>query len=169
MYDSTTRDTTPDHIRKLLDPSEIVVVARRLHPAPLALPITIAVGGLFVAFAVDALTSARSGGTRTVVWILWAGALVYFLYQFALWWNDLLILTNKRIISVRGLVNRDVNTMPLNKLTDMKYTRTMWGRILGYGIFDVESAGQDQALRHITYVPDSDHIYQEISHLLFGS
>jgi uncharacterized membrane protein YdbT with pleckstrin-like domain len=167
-YDSPQRDMTPAHIRRLLDPAEVVVAARRLHPALLALPIVIAVGGLVVAFAVDTLTSPKDGGARTVVWVLWAVALIYSLYQFALWWNDLLVITNKRIISARGLITRDVDTLPLAKLTDMKYTRTIWGRLLGYGNFDVQSAASDQRLRHISFVPDSDQIYQQISHELFG-
>lgn len=165
--DSQQRDMTPAHIRRLLDPAEVVVAAQRLHAALLALPITIAVGGLFVAFAVDTLTSPKDGGARTVVWVLWAVALIYSLYQFAVWWNELLVITNKRIILAGGLITRNVHTLPILKLTDMVYTRTIWGRILGYGNFDVQSAAADQRLRHINFVPQPDLIYQQISHEVF--
>jgi hypothetical protein len=39
----------------------------------------------------------------------------------------------------------------------------------GYGTFRFESAGQEQALRHLTYVPDAGELYVEVSKLLFGS
>jgi hypothetical protein len=38
----------------------------------------------------------------------------------------------------------------------------------GYGKFVVESAGQDQALSTIDFVPHPDRLYQQISDLLFG-
>ena len=46
--------------------------------------------------------------------------------------------------------------MPLIKVTDMSYNRSVPGRILGYGRFVMESAGQDQALREVNWVPDPD-------------
>ena len=39
--------------------------------------------------------------------------------------------------------------MPLTKVTDMSFKRSFPGRLLGYGEFIVESAGQDQALRNV--------------------
>jgi hypothetical protein len=43
------------------------------------------------------------------------------------------------------------------------------GQILGYGVFIVESAGQDQALSRIAYLPHPDELYQQVSTLLFGA
>ena len=45
--------------------------------------------------------------------------------------------------------------MPLAKVTDMSFQRTAVGQILGYGEFIVESAGQDQALRNVRFLPRS--------------
>ena len=41
--------------------------------------------------------------------------------------------------------------------------------MLGYGTFRFESAGQDQALRHLTYMPGAQTRYREVSELLFSS
>jgi len=52
--------------------------------------------------------------------------------------------------------------------TDMSYSRSIPGRILGYGQFIMESAGQDQALHDINWVPDPDHTYRAICAEMFG-
>lgn len=155
-------------MRRHLDPTEQIAVARRLHPAPLVLPGAITLLGLFVAIGIDTLTPAKDGVMRDVVWVLWLVLALWFGYKFALWWNDFLIVTNKRILVASGLIAQTVNMMPLGKLTDMAYKRSAMGRILGYGLFDFESAGQDQALRTIKFVPDVENVYLDICHLLFG-
>ena len=44
----------------------------------------------------------------------------------------------------------------------MSYNRTPGGRILGYGTFVLESAGQDQALRNIKNLPNPNELYLRI-------
>ena len=58
--------------------------------------------------------------------------------------------------------------MPLLKVTDMTYDRSLLGRLAGYGKFMLESAGQDQALSTIDHVPDADTHYRAICTQLFG-
>jgi hypothetical protein len=41
--------------------------------------------------------------------------------------------------------------------------------VLGYGTFRFESAGQQQALSEITYLPRADLLYRQVSGLLFQS
>ena len=41
------------------------------------------------------------------------------------------------------------------------------GQLLGFGEFVVESAGQDQALRHIEYLPYPEQLYLEVCGLIF--
>jgi len=60
-----------------------------------------------------------------------------------------------------------VNMMPLSKVTDMSFQRSATGRILGYGEFIVESAGQDQALRNVRFLPYPEQLYLEVCGLIF--
>jgi hypothetical protein len=57
--------------------------------------------------------------------------------------------------------------MPLLKVTDMSYVRSIPGQFLGYGKFVLESAGQDQALREVKWVPDPDQTYRDICAEIF--
>jgi hypothetical protein len=43
--------------------------------------------------------------------------------------------------------------MQLTKVTDMTFQRSPIGRLLGFGEFILESAGQDQALTNLGYLP----------------
>jgi membrane protein YdbS with pleckstrin-like domain len=63
---------------------------------------------------------------------------------------------------VNGLVARTVGMMPLVRVTDMKYTQSPLGRMLNFGTFVVESAGQDQALREVKSLPNPNELYLRI-------
>jgi hypothetical protein len=62
-----------------------------------------------------------------------------------------------------------VTMMPLTKVTDMSFQRTLAGKLFGYGEFIVESAGQDQALSHIDHLPYPEQLYLEVCGMLFGT
>lgn len=89
--------------------------------------------------------------------------------QIGEWLERQFVLTNKRIVVIEGIINTTVRSMPVSRLTDMAYRRSGVGRALGYGLFDVESAGQDQALKIMNFVPRPEYTNLQISHLLFAS
>jgi membrane protein YdbS with pleckstrin-like domain len=63
---------------------------------------------------------------------------------------------------IEGILARKVAMMPLLRVTDMKYTQTPVGRVLGYGTFELESAGQEQALRKIENLPNPTDLYLQV-------
>ena len=77
-----------------------------------------------------------------------------------------IVVTDQRIFEVSGVLTRKVASMPLTRVTDMTYRRSLLGRLLGYGDLIVESAGQDQALSHIDHLPDPDGFYRTITSLV---
>lgn len=98
-----------------------------------------------------------------VAGIIWGVGLVAFAFRVSLWYRDRLCLTNHRIIEVSGLFTEKVGMMPLKKLTDMTLQVPWHSNILAwlrlirlpYGTLIVESAGQDQALSRIPFVPNA--------------
>jgi len=52
------------------------------------------------------------------------------------WWNDIYVVTNRRIIQAQGVINKHVIDSSLEKINDVVLTQSMLGRMLGYG--DVE-------------------------------
>jgi uncharacterized membrane protein YdbT with pleckstrin-like domain len=95
--------------------------------------------------------------------VLWMGWII------GDWYYEEIVVTNRRVLLVNGILTRKVAIMPLIKVTDLTFEQTLWGRILHYGTFIVESAGQDQALSRIDYLAHPLQRYREVSALLFGT
>lgn len=69
-------------------------------------------------------------------------------------WYRKLIVTDRRVIQVDGIVGSSQATMPLFRVTDALLHTGVIGEILGFADFRIESAGQDQALGHIKFLDD---------------
>jgi len=154
-------------IAKYLLPGERVVAALRRHWLALLVPLAAAGGGLFVAVLLDIALPRSAAGPRDIVWLAWSAAVWYLGWEIVNWWSDRFVVTDKRLMLVHGLFRRDVDMMPLGKVTDMRYERTVLGRLLGFGSFVMESAGQDQALSRVKFVTGPDELYQRICALVF--
>ena len=154
-------------VGKYLLPAERVVVAMRRHWVSLTTPLLISGAGLLVALIVDIALPPGAGLIRTALWLTWAATVGYLGWHVLNWWADRFVVTDKRVMLVHGLLNRDVDMMPLTKVTDMRYERSVPGRFLGYGVFVMESAGQDQALSRVSHIWEPDWLYREICALLF--
>ena len=102
-----------------------------------------------------------------VIWAVFLGILAWLSVQVYAWLEDYFVVTSQRLLLTTGIITRTVNMMPLTKVTDMSFKRSAWGRVLGYGEFVVESAGQDQALRHIRHLPYPEQLYLEVCGLIF--
>ena len=95
-------------------------------------------------------------------------AVLRFTLLTILWWIERIVITDKRVMLAEGIITHKVGMMPLSKVTDLTFERTLDGRMLGYGTIVVESAGQIQALNRITYMPRPEEIYEALSELIFG-
>lgn len=156
-----------DVSRYLLD-SERVVVAVRRHPAKLLEPVASAVAALLIALWLDPRVPAGLPVVADVVWLAWAAVTARTAWRLLEWRKDWFVATDRRLILTYGLLTRRVAMLPLIKVTDMGYNRTPLGRLLGYGEFVLESAGQEQALHHVRWVPSPDALYRAICRELFG-
>jgi len=153
--------------RYLLD-GERVVVAIHQHWGKVSAPVAAAAAGLFLALWVDASVPVAIAAISQVVWLAWFVLLLWTFWRLLEWRHDWFVATDKRLILTYGLITRRVAMMPLTKVTDMSYSRSIPGRLLGYGQFIMESAGQDQALHNINWVPDPDRTYRAICAEMFG-
>jgi len=153
---------------KFLLPHEFppVVTTRRhwavlFEPTAKALPFVV-VGGWLL------LLDRENRVTTTVGFRIIVGALLQLGVHVAEWWMRYFIVTNRRVLLTSGLIVRTVALLPLRRITDLTYKETLVGQLLGYGTFRFESAGQQQALSEITFLPRADLLYRDVSNLLFG-
>jgi len=59
--------------------------------------------------------------------------LAILLRIFLVWMNQQLIITNRRIMVVQGIINKHVRDSALEKVNDVDLTQSFVGRLLGYG------------------------------------
>ena len=95
-------------------------------------------------------------------------AVLRFTVLTILWWIERIVITDKRVMLAQGILVHNVGMMPLSKVTDLTFQRSLGGRMFGYGTLIVESAGQIQALNRIDYMPRPEEIYEALSELVFG-
>ena len=155
---------------RYLAQGERIVIKIRRHLLVMLRPFLAAVGAIFGAILLGAILSPNEGAD--IFDTILSLAALFFLLRFAwrLWeWRvDRIIVTDRRILEVSGLLTRKVASMPLEKLTDLTYSRSVGGRIFGYGRIGVESAGQDQALTSIDFLPSPDDFYRAVTALVAG-
>lgn len=154
----TVPDPSPFVARYLFD-SERYCGEWRRHWIHVAKWLAIAVLSPFAVGYVVGLVGDGGGSVVSIVLVVWLGLLMFIGFKLVDWYYDRFVLTNKRVMVVGGLVNRRVGMMPLARVTDMAYTQSVLGRMLNYGTFVLESAGQDQALREIKPLPHPDELY----------
>jgi uncharacterized membrane protein YdbT with pleckstrin-like domain len=157
----------PREIDEYLLPTERRVIRVRMHWAVMANNLFLT--GLFLLLLIVAQhylpTSAL---VDNLTFYLALAAVIRFTLQTILWWIERIVITDKRVMLAEGIITHKVGMMPLSKVTDLTFERTLGGRILGYGTLIVESAGQIQALNRIRYMPRPEEIYEALSELIFG-
>jgi uncharacterized membrane protein YdbT with pleckstrin-like domain len=105
---------------------------------------------------------------QSLLWYVALGAVIRYAYHTLEWWVERIVVTDKRFMLTSGIVETKISMMPITKVTDMSYTRPIFGRMLGYGTLRVESAGQKQDLERIAFLPRPEEVYDAISELIFG-
>jgi len=160
-------DTVPASVNRYLLPHERQVISVHQHPAVLIKPIFWVLLGLAIAGWVSNSLANGNGTVILVIWLLWLIPLVWLIWRIIDWVLTYFVITSQRLLLARGFPTRRVDMMPLTKVTDMSFNRSPVGQILGFGEFVVESAGQDQALRHIEYLPYPEQLYLEVCGLIF--
>ena len=160
-------ETVPASIYRVLLPHERRVITVRFHPAVLIKPVALALAGLAVAGLLSTIARLDNTDALVVIWLLWLILLIHLLYKIYVWLEDYFVVTSQRLLLATGVITKEVKMMPLSKVTDMSFNRSAMGRLLGYGTFVVESAGQDQALRKIDHLPYPEQLYLEVCGLIF--
>jgi len=157
----------PAGLAPILLPGERLVTAVRAHWVKLAEPVATTTLAFVAAIWVDSNVTKSTEMVGTAFWWLFLAVLARLVWCLVDWSHNWFVATDKRLLLRYGLVTHKVAMMPLLKVTDMSYVRSIPGQFLGYGKFVLESAGQDQALREVKWVPNPDRTYRDICAEIF--
>jgi membrane protein YdbS with pleckstrin-like domain len=165
MADVRLHPEGPPELENYLIAGEKIIFVTHRHWITLVEPSLTALASFFLVLVVTAHTTGRATFIVFLIWLIVALRAAGLIADHRYEW---FLATDKRLMLVHGLVTRKVDIMPMGKVTDMRFDKSLTGRLLGYGVFVLESAGQDQALSRINFLPDADRRYQQISSIIFG-
>jgi len=118
-----------------LKSNEKIILELHPHSLILAVPLLITLAGIIIGAFVASLT----GIWGLLIIILF---LVFFAYKFMVRRNNLWIVTNLRVIDEEGVLTNHSKESPLDKINNISYTQTFWGKIFGYGNIEIQTAAE---------------------------
>jgi len=133
-------------MRTALKKDEKVLLIIRHHWLKLVGPffIWVLIGALAIWIA-NAAESFSASGALVVILL----AAVYPLWIYFNWVHNIWAVTNLRVIDEGGFFTRHAKESPLEKINNIEYAQSFWGRILGYGNVDIQTAAEMGDTRYV--------------------
>jgi membrane protein YdbS with pleckstrin-like domain len=75
-------------------------------------------------------------------WIAAVIGSLYFVIVYFSWKVNIWVVTNFRVIDEAGLLNHFAKESPLEKINNVSYDQTLWGRILNFGHVEIQTAAE---------------------------
>ncbi|MEO7311887.1 MAG: PH domain-containing protein [Chitinophagaceae bacterium] len=72
--------------------------------------------------------------------ILQVPAAGWFGWKYLEWKHNIWVVTNFRVIDEFGVININSRESPLDKINNVSYSQNIWGRILGFGKVEIQTA-----------------------------
>ena len=157
----------PAELDRYLTPAEKIVFRTRLHWVRITNPWALFFLSLLALGLLDASLPERTPLVRDILVFLPVILFIRALWRTYEWYREWFVGTDRRLMLTQGILTRKIAMIPVSKVTDMRYDRSPFGQLLGYGSFVLESAGQEQAFREVRFVPNPDILYRRISEELF--
>ncbi|MBK7434588.1 MAG: PH domain-containing protein [Chitinophagaceae bacterium] len=120
-------------MRTALKKDEKILIIIRQHWIKLALPI---LAWLMLAIL---LLMFLKPGTAFIIILITA---LYPGYEYINWKYNLWSVTNLRVVDESGFFTRFSKESPLDKINNVEYTQSLWGRIFGFGNVDIQTAAE---------------------------
>ena len=67
---------------------------------------------------------------------------LYPLLEYVYWRHNLWCVTNLRVVDETGFFTRYSKESPLDKINNVEYDQSVWGRLFGYGNVDIQTAAE---------------------------
>jgi uncharacterized membrane protein YdbT with pleckstrin-like domain len=130
------------YLRKVLSPGEKVLYVVRQHGiflfGRMFLWLLLAIAIVGASLGMYVMPAAIPPVTLPFVLI----PLVIMWWQYIVWSNHAYYLTNRRVIQITGVFNKEVIDSLLEKLNDIKTDQTLLGRMFDYGDVEILTANE---------------------------
>jgi uncharacterized membrane protein YdbT with pleckstrin-like domain len=155
--------------QKLLGRGEHVVMSTRTHAKALILPILLFIAICAAAGFLAGLVPPEQSWLRWVVAAIALAAIaVWVARPFLGWLSASYTVTNRRLITRRGIITRHGHDLPLRRINDVAYERQLVDRLLGCGTLVISAASEQGQIR-LPDVPNVEQMHLQITELLHES
>jgi uncharacterized membrane protein YdbT with pleckstrin-like domain len=127
---------------KFLNEGEDVVLDLRPHWSFFVGPVAALVGSLALAIFVAVRFDDRRDWVLTPALVLVAASLVWFAARYVRWLTTNFVVTTDRLIHRTGVFSKHGKEIPLERLNDISFRKTLLERLVGAGDLLIESAGE---------------------------
>jgi uncharacterized membrane protein YdbT with pleckstrin-like domain len=119
-------------MRTALKKDEKILLITRQHWIKLVLPVFV-----WVIIAAISIWLLQEAGV-----IITLAAALYPIIEYLIWRNNLWCITNLRVVDENGFFSRHTKESPLDKINNVEYDQTIWGRLFRYGNVDIQTAAE---------------------------
>ena len=96
-----------------------------------------------VVFALAAITGSYFiGFTDRYGWTVALLGIIVFIVKYFQWRSSIWVVTNYRVIDEAGLLSHYAKESPLDKINNVSYDQTLWGRLFNYGHVEIQTAAE---------------------------
>ncbi|MGL4832398.1 MAG: PH domain-containing protein [Propionibacteriaceae bacterium] len=92
-------------------------------------------------------------------------AVVFFVWPLIVWRSVSFTFTDRRIITQRGVVHRSGHDLPLARINDVTYEKSLLDRMLGCGTLVLQTAAEDPVV--LKDIPQIERVHTTMTDLLF--
>jgi hypothetical protein len=155
----------PPGVKRYLLPDEKMVITIRRHPGQVAGHAGLLASACVAASVLTAVTDSAPL-LLGAAWGACAIILLYFIARGIEWLYSYLVVTDVRLIVIRGPFVRRVITVPAREVHELTFHRSLLGRIIGYGTFTLRPVRQGYRMPDMNYIPYPVLLYREVAGLL---
>jgi hypothetical protein len=118
-------------------------VLYRAHPSrvPLVPPFTLAAVAALAGLVAWNLSGEQHGWVLAVAGVVVGVALLWALARWVELSANQYVLTDRRLLRIRGIVSQSSMDSYLDKINNVEHHQTFWGRLLGFGDVEIDTAG----------------------------
>jgi uncharacterized membrane protein YdbT with pleckstrin-like domain len=156
--------------QKSLGADERVVIHTRTHAKVLILPaVALVLLSLATGFGAAVMPDTARPVSQLVVAVVGLVLAIWLVVlPFLRWWTTTYTVTNRRLIMRSGILTRVGKDMPLMRINDVSYQRSLLDRMLGCGTLYIQTAAEGGTIK-LDDVPNVERLHLEMTELLFGT
>jgi uncharacterized membrane protein YdbT with pleckstrin-like domain len=130
------------YLKSLMSEGETIDLVAHQHWFLLAYAVLPEVGVLVIGLATISWAVWSAGPLPALGYLLLIIPFASFMRDFLVWDNHRYVVTNRRVIQMMGVFNKNVIDSSLEKVNDVKLVQSFWGRLFGYGDIEILTASE---------------------------